>query len=504
MEEHDSVVAVIAERVQQFHRDQKPFRCYHGSTNSTRTSNRRVDNTVDTSKLANVLTIDTNNKTALVEPNVPMDALVDATLKAQLIPLVVMEFPGITVGGGFSGSAGESSSFRHGPFDSIINWIEIVIPSGDVMRASKTQHTDLFWGAASGFGTLGVVTLLEVQLKEAKKYVDISYVRAKSLRTATDGMAKLVEEEVKRPGSIDFIDGIVFSPSFAVVMAGRLVDELPHGQTPVTFTKRNDLWFYLHVKQKMKHVAGELNDFIPLVDYLFRYDRGGFWVARYAFRYFCTPFKTITRSWLDRFMHTRVMYHALHQSKLAEQYIIQDVGVPEDKVADICMWLYENLRTYPLWLCPLRVRRDSPDSAHGLHAGFGNTETQPYLINFGVWRPGSRNREKFIRQNRELENKVHELGGKKWLYAYAYYTEEEFWNIYDRASYDALRAKYSATYLPSVYDKVKVDLGSNGRATRPCWGIRPFQGLYGVWRACWGGDYLLAKTGTTPRAPKNE
>ena len=46
-------------------------------------------------------------KTALVEPNVPMDRLVAATLQCGLIPPVVMEFPAITVGGGFTGTAGE-------------------------------------------------------------------------------------------------------------------------------------------------------------------------------------------------------------------------------------------------------------------------------------------------------------------------------------------------------------------------------------------------------------
>ena len=45
--------------------------------------------------------------------------------------------------------------------------IEIVLPDGAVARASKTDRPDLFWGAASAFGTLGVVTLLELQLREA-------------------------------------------------------------------------------------------------------------------------------------------------------------------------------------------------------------------------------------------------------------------------------------------------------------------------------------------------
>lgn len=63
---------------------------------------------VDTSGLNHVITIDTKSMTALVEPNVPMDALVEATLREGLLPPVVMEFPGITVGGGFAGTAGES------------------------------------------------------------------------------------------------------------------------------------------------------------------------------------------------------------------------------------------------------------------------------------------------------------------------------------------------------------------------------------------------------------
>lgn len=46
-----------------------------------------------------------------------MDRLVEETLKYGLIPPVVMEFPGITVGGGYSGTSGESSSFKHGFFD---------------------------------------------------------------------------------------------------------------------------------------------------------------------------------------------------------------------------------------------------------------------------------------------------------------------------------------------------------------------------------------------------
>jgi Delta24-sterol reductase len=116
------------------------------------------------------------------------------------------------------------------------------------------------------------------------------------------------------------------------------------------------------------------------------------------------------------------------------------------------------------------------------------------MLNFGVWGPGPTKRDEFVAWNRAFEKKVHELGGQKWLYAHTYYSEEEFDEIYDRSEYDALREKYRATYLPTVYDKVKVDIEQE--KTGLFWSIWPLAGLFGVYKAMRGGDYLLPKTPT--------
>lgn len=67
-----------------------------------------------------------------------------------------MEFPGITVGGGYSRPSGESSSFKHGSFDKTINYVEIMLANGDVVKISPTEKTYLFHGAAGAVGTFGV------------------------------------------------------------------------------------------------------------------------------------------------------------------------------------------------------------------------------------------------------------------------------------------------------------------------------------------------------------
>jgi len=78
---------------------EKVFRIDHVSTNSARQPHYQRDRMVDTSGLSNILRVDTPTKTALVEPNVPMDALVEAILQHDLIPPVAMGFPGSTMGG---------------------------------------------------------------------------------------------------------------------------------------------------------------------------------------------------------------------------------------------------------------------------------------------------------------------------------------------------------------------------------------------------------------------
>lgn len=504
MEKHAAIVQTVSSKAKRFYELKQPFYNYHGSTNSTRRSRRHAGNTIDTSQLNHVLAVDVEARTALVEPNVPLDQLVRTTLRHGLVPPVVMELPGITVGGGFCGTSGESSSFRHGAFDTTMNWIELVLPDGTVTRASRTDKPDLFWGVASAFGTLGVVTLLEIRLKEAKKYVQLDY----ALSTSAKDTVRMMEEEGAKESN-EYVDGIVFSNNSTVVCTGRLTDDLPPGEPARRFTRRKDPWFYLRAQQaeKILQRGGEkerkVTDYIPIEDYLFRYDRGGFWVARYAFSYFITPFNRITRYALDPFMRTREMFRALHKSGLTDYYLVQDVGVPFAAVEEFQTFLDDEFNVYPLWLCPLRVRRDGPDAAHGLHSEFGRPDC-PDLMNFGVWGPlaAGNDRCAAVAENRKLERKVQELRGKKWLYGQAFYTEEEFWAHYDTESYGVLREKYHAAHLPSVYDKVKVDVDAEmaarnrnwkTRTKARVWNVWPLKGLYGVYKTAMGAEYLLQK-----------
>lgn len=411
---------------------------YHGSTNSTRVLTFDRDSMVDVSQLNRVLKVDKRRKVAVVEPNVPMDKLVEVTLLHGLVPPVVMEFPGITVAGGLQGGAGESSSFKYGTFNRTLNWYDIMLANGEVLRVSPTEHADLYWGAAGAYGSLGVVTAAEVQLIPAKRYVNVTYLPTASFTEATDLLQKLTKE------AHDYIDGILYSPTNGVIVSGNLSDT-PHGPIQ-TFTKRSDPWFYLHAEKFAR--AGEAHkESIPIFDYLFRYDRGAFWMGKYAFKRFRTPFNSFIRWLIDPLMHTRRMYDALQASGLSQECIIQDLGMPARRTVDLLEFLDREFGFYPLWLCPILPDRHAPFLSLDINANMA--------INVGAWALLKRPEDQMVKLNRKLEQEVRRLDGKKCLYGHCFYTEEEFWALYDKSKYDRLRAKYKAETLPDVYGKIR-------------------------------------------------
>ncbi|KAL2260142.1 hypothetical protein VTK26DRAFT_5945 [Humicola hyalothermophila] len=491
MEKHAAAVSQIAASVRAFFARREPYRIFHGSTNSTRPRGPGSRaGAVDISALRNVLAVDRARRVALVEPNVPMDRLVEATLPHGLVPPVVMEFPGITAGGGFAGTAGESSSFRHGFFDETVGRVEMVMADGEVKTEVRPEGetADLFRGAAGAVGTLGVTTLLEVRLMEAKKFVRTTYRRTRSVEEAVEA----VREEVRKPGN-DYVDGILFSKDHGAVITGQLTDEKPGGVEPQTFSGAWDPWFYLHARERTAAEDAPV-DYVPLAEYLFRYDRGGFWVGAAAFEYFkFVPFNRFFRWFLDDFLHTRMMYRALHGSGESARFVVQDIAMPFETAAQLVDYTSSELGIWPLWLCPLKRR--GPPTFHPfttLPRGVARKE-EDMMLNIGVWGWGPSDPAQFVQKNRELENKVRELGGMKWLYAHTYYPEEEFWPMYGgREWYDRLREKYNATTLPTVWDKVHVDHVKAGQTQRH-WlkKVPPFGGFYGIYKSIQSKDYLL-------------
>ena len=495
MDSHRQQVSRIAARVTEFYLQKRPYRIYHGSTNSTRKTLFDTDNIIDTSHLNHVLNIELASMTALVEPNVSMEMLVRKTFALGVVPKVVPEFPSITVGGAFSGMAAESSSFAHGLLDDTVSWAEFIMANGEVVELSEESNPEVFHGAARTFGTLGTITLLRVALLQARPFVELTYHPVSSLAEHVTKMS-----EMMRDPSVQYVDGIIFEKDRGAVISGFQV-ETPRPDSEVrTFRRAEDEWFYLNAEQLVysseKGMSCSIT--VPLVDYFFRYDRGAFWAAKHVFTYFAVPFNEFTRWLFNPFMGAETLYHGLHENGMAKDNIIQDVVVPLENAHKLIEWIHDTWGIYPLWVCPIR-----PSLNKSMFSTQISEQSTPgMLISIGIWGPRLPNPLDFVTENRKLEHQLTQLMGMKWLYAQCYYTEAEFWNIYDKAWYDGLRRKCGAEHLPDVYQKTKFDWQAEQKAIDSSlirwifsfvWFIWPFPGIYGVLRVLTRSKYLLAK-----------
>lgn len=448
--DHKAVVETVAKDVVRFHASSTPFRINHGSTNSTRVRDPKETPQLNIAHLRNIISIDEESQTAWVEPNVPLDALLIETLKVRLMPKTVMEFPGITVGGGFSGASGESTSWKEGLFDCCILEVEMILGNGQIVRAVKSgENSELFNAARCSLGTMGVVTLLKVGLHSAPGAVEMTYLHTSTPKDTIDQLSELCRS--KKP-DFDFIEGVQYSEKEGVIIKGRHVDSSSaavKALPSVRFDRAMDPWFYLHA-QKTKHLHV---DVAPIFTYLFRYDRGAFWTGQRTFDYFSLPNTRLTRCLLNPVLNARAMYKAMKAVDAAESAIVQDLMVPAETSVAFADYVVDELRIWPLWLCPVRKQDESGRVwAHPFYEDTGDM-----TINFGIWGEYLEMPQSFAHArkiNHRMEGKLRETHGMKVPYAANHYTKEEFWDLYDLEESNRLRKKWYAEALPNMYDKV--------------------------------------------------
>ncbi|MBA3873566.1 MAG: FAD-dependent oxidoreductase [Anaerolineae bacterium] len=99
-------------------------------------------------------------KTVQVEAGAIWQNVLDVITPHGLAPLLGSSphvgVVGYTLGGGV-GYLGRKYGFAA---DSV-RWIELVTAEGELIRASATEHSDLFWGLRGGGGNFGVITAME-------------------------------------------------------------------------------------------------------------------------------------------------------------------------------------------------------------------------------------------------------------------------------------------------------------------------------------------------------
>ncbi len=390
---------------------------------------------VDASALNGILEIDAERRTCVAEPGVTFADVVEATLRHGLVPGVVPELEGITLGGAVAGCSIESSSFREGGFHDTCLEYELVTGTGETLICSREREPFLFEMVHGSYGTLGVLTRVTFTLVPAAPFVRLEYWR---YRDASSFHRALLER--CREGDVDFIDGIVHGPKEWVLCLGLFVHTAPK---PSSYR-----WLDVYYKSTRRLRV----DHLTTPDYFFRYDTEAHWLSRTV---------PVLESKPVRFLAGKAFLGSTKMIRWSKRLapvfkrirkrpdVVCDYFIPAQRVPEFHDWYLREVAYFPLWVVPYRVPRVYPWLGEEIT---GRLEGDLF-VDLAVY--GMRNDDPHVDRSEQLEEKAYELGGIKTLISRNHYSPERFWSIYNQANYQKAKERLDPTgVFLDLYEKL--------------------------------------------------
>ncbi|SHJ48232.1 FAD/FMN-containing dehydrogenase [Dethiosulfatibacter aminovorans DSM 17477] len=374
---------------------------------------RHSDEKLDISDLDEVIHIDAEKMICIAEPGVTFEKLVEETGKHGLAPVVVPEHKTITIGGAVAGGGIESMSYKFGSFHDSCLEFEIVTAKGDVMECTPdNENMLLFQMVHWTFGTLGIITLLKFRLIPVKPLVKMTYEKFESLEEYKDAIK---EHYIKR--DIDFMDGIIHSSEKFVLCAGDFVDDAP-------YTHNYD-WLRVYYQSTDERKE----DYLKTPDYFFRYDSG---------TTSSHPKSFIGRLLFRKFINSNNVLKVTNDLRkvIPSNFIpiTVDLFLPFSKVDEFMEWYVKEVNHFPLWCVPYKVMH----KYEWLSDEFLENVEDELFLDIAIYNMKRENPEHY---HRIIEEKLIELGAIKTLISTNLYSEEEFWNIWNKKNYDLVKEK---------------------------------------------------------------
>jgi FAD/FMN-containing dehydrogenase len=388
---------------------------------------------VDLSELNEILTIDVAARTCTAEPGVTFGDLVDATLRHGLMPTVVPELDGVTIGGAVAGCSVESMSYKVGGFhDSALEY-EIVDGAGTVRTLSPDRDGHLFDMVHGSYGTLALLTRLTFRLIPAKPFVQMTYRTLTTIEAFTEEMVARC-----RADDFDFVDGIIHGPDRFVLCLGRFVDEAPYVSD---YTWLN---IYYHSTRE------RTEDYLKTRDYCFRYDTECHWLTRTFPPLEWKPVRFLIGKWMlgsTNLLKNSKRLQPIFGMKRRPDLVL-DVFIPLRNFPDFERWYEQEFDFWPLWVVPYLIPKPYPFLSDDHQA----RQQDEYSIDCAVYgKPDSDPRRHLSEM---LQHKTHELGGMKTLIGRNHYSEDEFWYVYSKDRYGAAKADLDPSgVFPELFTK---------------------------------------------------
>ncbi|TGK10738.1 FAD-binding oxidoreductase [Leptospira kmetyi] len=372
---------------------------------------------IDTRGFDKILSFDPKAKLITVEPGITWRKLQEFIDPFDLSVQIKQTYSNFTVGGSLSVNA-HGRYVGYGPMILSVRSIKLVLADGKSMNASPKENPELFYAAVGGYGAIGIITEVALQLTDNKK------VKRFVKKLPITEYKKFFFENIRNNPKAQFHNGDIYPPAYENVNAVTWEETeepvtVPDKIVPIkeSYWLENLIYFWLTELPYGKELRESVLD--PLY---YRKDRI-VW-RNYEASYDVQELEPPTRK--------------------ISTYVLQEYFVPVEKFDEFYPLMRNILRKHDANVMNISIRHSKADS--GSLMAWGRKEVFSFVVYYKQRVYASAKNEVGV-WTRELIDAVTSVGGAYYLPYQLHATVTQFHKAYPNANrFFALKRRLDPKY----------------------------------------------------------
>lgn len=372
---------------------------------------------IDTRGFDKILSFDPKAKLITVEPGITWRKLQEFIDPFDLSVQIKQTYSNFTVGGSLSVNA-HGRYVGYGPMILSVRSIKLVLADGKSMNASPKENPELFYAAVGGYGAIGIITEVALQLTDNKK------VKRFVKKLPITEYKKFFFENIRNNPKAQFHNGDIYPPAYENVNAVTWEETeepvtVPDKIVPIkeSYWLENLIYFWLTELPYGKELRESVLD--PLY---YRKDRI-VW-RNYEASYDVQELEPPTRK--------------------ISTYVLQEYFVPVEKFDEFYPLMRNILQKHDANVMNISIRHSKADS--GSLMAWGRTEVFSFVVYYKQRVYASAKNEVGV-WTRELIDAVTSVGGAYYLPYQLHATVTQFHKAYPNANrFFALKRRLDPKY----------------------------------------------------------
>ena len=172
---------------------------------------------IDMSRLNQVISYDPQGRLLTVQAGATWRQIQELIDRDQLSVKVMQSYNNFQVGGSLSVNV-HGRYVGYGPIISTVREIAVLLADGSVVRASRSQNPDLFFGAIGGYGALGVIVEATLELADNKKLErTVREFQSTDIAAAVESYLAHFAAEIEPSGAAVMTNADIYPPRYQTI-----------------------------------------------------------------------------------------------------------------------------------------------------------------------------------------------------------------------------------------------------------------------------------------------